>query len=417
MTPPEPDDDLPAPSWARLRDSATTIVRPPAWRETVLWAIDRLSQELGTIWPETAFGKHGRVPGGLEKLIGGHPHATADWIELALMFTELRAVPGIAKVRRELAGDSREEKLISGRLQMEVATLARARALDQVVLEPQVGTGPRQADVAFDVDGTPVVVETVAVLADQHARAAIAFWNVMAARIQGVTSRHGVRVSGQVGRELAPHEQQALIDALAAICRAVQADQTVRTLERADLDTALTVTTDASELAILGGPPLAMDPTRRLMGRIAEKALQTDGAARVWIRVDARDAVQNTSPWGHGLLRDHAGVLEVQARMMLAEATHVAGVVISTGTRFENHERPDDVVATEGGSFAVCRRLHPFRRRETLVLPIRRDLATSAEARTWTELYATEPEWLPAALARRGLPSLHDSFPGLAPES
>jgi hypothetical protein len=409
--------DTPEPTWAFLADQASALVRPDAWHQTVQWASNRVHDELGPTWPETAFAKHGEVPGGLELVVGGHPHAVADWVELALFFAELAAVPRLRQVRRELAGDSREEKLISTRLQLEVAALALAQGLVPVTFEPAVGDGPRQADVALAVGGQPVIVETVAVLADQRSREAYVFWDAISARIHMATGAFEVRVSGQVGKELSRLDQDELIAQLTDASRDVLADRRARTVELPQFATTLHLTTDASTLATLQGPMMEMDLTRRMMGRIAEKAEQTTGAERAWIRVDARDAVRNSTPWGNGLLQEHVQALELMARSVLEDSPHVAGVVISTGTLFEIHDRDDELTQSTWGSYGVRCRLHPWRRRETLVIPVFEDQSTRAEARAWAELYAAEPGWLEAALARQGLPPLAMSFPGAVPEA
>jgi hypothetical protein len=119
MTTQEP---VPVPDWAQLRKMMDSDGRPRAWRTVGLWALDVLADEMGVDWPMRYMAKQGRLPDELS-LATYLPAAFAGLLELVLRLRVLKAVAGIAPVRKGLAADLREERMQHSAIQLEVASL------------------------------------------------------------------------------------------------------------------------------------------------------------------------------------------------------------------------------------------------------------------------------------------------------
>lgn len=153
---------MPIPDWALLRRMMDAEGRPRAWRSAGLWALDVLADEMGEDWPRRYWKKQGRLPA--ELILGTHlPAAFAGLLELALRLRVLEAAAGIAPIRKELAGDLRDERMQHTAVQLEVASLGAQSGFDAAV-ESRLEGRHNPADVRLGIPGGPIGVETFVVL-------------------------------------------------------------------------------------------------------------------------------------------------------------------------------------------------------------------------------------------------------------
>jgi hypothetical protein len=127
-----------------------------------------------------------------------HVVAAGNLLDLALRYHVLAGAPGIGKVRNEVRSDLRDERRWHSALQLEVGALATREGFT-VVLEARSSASAAPSDVVMRRDGQELRVETFAVLRDQRAQEATAYWDRFSAQTLQISGEFNVGISGDTG--------------------------------------------------------------------------------------------------------------------------------------------------------------------------------------------------------------------------
>jgi len=401
--------EIPIPTWEFLRERIADVERSDAWHATCDWALDRLIDHLGATWLEDAYEKIGRLPGTFIGVIGGHPQACAELIELAVRLELMSNTPGFAAARRGLDPDPLSANLLHASLQLEVAALAQHQGFG-IRLEPGIGTRGKHADALLtDPHGREMVVEACVVLPDDPTRDYRELTDRIYAAIHRIEAGQNVEIEGDLTRLVTSHEEADLLEVLEKEARLVARDSVERSV---DLHGAVMQIRPDREGARhrISGPPMTGELLWRVLDRLQKKADQTKGVDGAWLRADAMNGLWRFTTWAYDSLETKTGVLGEYVRQALAGYDHVAGVVVSGGCQMGGFHDPDQEIALKGGNFAMVTHIAPLRFRETIVftMPWFQDDLSGAD--TWREIYAAEPLWLDYSLAQLGLPSVAEIF-------
>ena len=388
--------DQPGLSWPLLRELHASAERSAEWHDAALLALDVLENELGTEWP-AAVEKCGAA--NYLVLSSSNAFAFARLLELALRLHLLRAVPGMARVRKALRYDPRLDELAHAILQLEVAALA-SRDGFELELEPRTAGVPRPPDVRVGVAGRTVTVEAFASFRPDRSVAADAQAHKLSDAILAVGSRHGVSISGDIHRLLSEGEMTALIEMLERTARVVSDGTSAASvvLPAVDLIVGRQEVERSGRLSI---HLPTVDLWARLARRLLAKAEQSVSSRATWLRLDVLDALWLLTPFGRLPLIRKIELLVPRLRELLAPCAHLEGVVVSDGAATVNFDAYDETVETTECAIALRRRIDGFRTRETIIVPLRSEAAGACDV--WRGLYAAEPSWLPWALGEVGL--------------
>jgi hypothetical protein len=160
----------------------------------------------------------------------------------------------------------------------------------------------------------------------------------------------------------------------------------------------------------LRGPALTGDLWPRIADRLVQKAEQTHGAERVWLRICALQGLWLITHWARLALPEKLASMRHNIISQLTDHPHVDGVVISSAAAWpQGTIEPDEYEDDLGGHALRCA-IPPMLARETLIVPLQDDAASRQHACIWRDLYASEPDWLGHALDRFGLPAAADIF-------
>lgn len=158
------------------------------------------------------------------------------------------------------------------------------------------------------------------------------------------------------------------------------------------------------------GPMLGDDLWPRFVTRLREKAEQTRGSDRAWIRIDELGGLFMLTSAYHLSLPDRLGTLIHNIAVELDDYSHVEGVIVSHGASPDWTPMTTELGVREGisNSAVVDRRLPGARRRTAYVVRLRRSglILPShlvVEPERW---YADEGTWLDWALNKLGKPSI-----------
>jgi len=386
--------------------------RPQAWTTAGLWAVDRLEEHLGRDWPERTWQRFGRLPAGIE-LAPMHTIAFAELLELALRLDRCRDCERLPRVIRTLITNANEDEVVHLRMQLELAALA-LHAGHGVAFEPSVTGGRRRADLELDLtSGRQTLVETRAILMPERLRTAHGFADDVFDAVRAIGHRHGVECEGEFTRVLDEHETSVLLSELDRYALLIAKGIAMPPFRAHGAF--LTMRPGSGIGGGLKGPASEGDIWPRLAARLQEKAEQTRGVDRVWLRIDARQGLWQFTAWAKEDLAAKLVLLQHNVASVLGEHPHVAGVVMTPGAVLtqgmfadEDHEGPE--------GFALRRLIAPLRVRETLIMPLDAYQDTTDLAHAWRDLYASEPRWLDHALQVVGLPSADDVFAAAQPE-
>lgn len=158
------------------------------------------------------------------------------------------------------------------------------------------------------------------------------------------------------------------------------------------------------------GPMLGDDLWPRFATRLREKAEQTSGSDRAWIRIDELGGLFMLTSAYHLSLPDRLGTLIHNIATELADYPHLEGVIVSHGAVPDWTSATPELGVREGisGSAVIDRRLPGARRRTAYVVRLRaRGLILPphlvVQPESW---YADEGSWLDWALNKLGQPSI-----------
>jgi len=391
--------DVPELSWEILRTMmAGPNGRSDAWREVGRWALTVLEKRLGADWRGEVRRKSW-TGGATELALGeGHVVAYAQVLEWALRLELLDGCDGYAKARKAMANDPRPEQLAHSRVQLEVAALA-LKSGAKPALEPPSAHG-RPADVAFDVGGRRLVVETRVILTSDDWRARELETDQIFEAIHRIEARHGVRCEGQLTEFPDGDQVDELLSALETSARLIAAGLEPPPLMQRGASITVVPRTRPDPQA-LSGPKIRTNSWARIAPRIVEKAEAAVASGASWLRLDAHDGIWQFTEWSTTPLTEKVRVLADAVQPVLAG---LEGAVISCGALLAQGTFADEQVTAGHGLIGIRRNLPFVRVRETLIIPT--DNSGGSPAETWSHLYADEPAWLEWALDQAGLPSL-----------
>ena len=398
------------PTWEFFRESFETAStdRSDAWREVGSWAVERLRGRLGADWPERTWRKHGALPSGMALAVG-HPIAYYEFVELAVWLELLDDCEGFADVCRPLKQDPRPDVVPHTRLQLEVGALARASGHD-VQFERPIPLSPKTSDVTINLStGATLLVEARVILPDKRTVASNTFADQAFRGIQDICSRYDVNCSGNLGTPLDTDTLAQLLDTVETHARLVRAGGLAPRLLLHGAALQVGRRSDRQDKG-LRGPALTGDLWPRIADRLTQKAEQTHGAQRVWLRICALQGLWLFTHWAALPLPEKLASMRHNIAAQLADHPHVDGVVISSAAAWpQGTFEPDEHHDTLGG-YALRTAIPPLLARETLVIPLGRTPQNREDARFWRDLYASEPVWLDHALELLALPGVSAIF-------
>jgi hypothetical protein len=404
------DPAVEPPTWSYFRDGFENAspVRSPAWRRVGVWAVDRLSRHLGDQWPQSTWEKIGQLPGGMAWAIG-HPVAYFELIELALWLEVLCDREGFAALLRSLKRDPREDVVPHLRLELEVGALAAAAGYGVRFERPIVGS-TKTSDITIDVDkDESLLVEARVILQDDRAVAINRFTDQAFPGIQAICAENEVECSGDLAEVLDDLKLAELLDAVETHARLVKAGGVTPRLLLHGAALQIGKRGVASDKG-LRGPALTGDLWPRIADRLDQKARQTEGAKNVWLRICALQGLWLFTQWANLSLVEKLATMRQNILSQLSDHPHVDGVVISSASAWPQGTIIPDEYEDEFGGRALRCAIPPMMARETLIIPLRPDPKTRGYARVWSDLYASEPDWLDHALAQFDLPRVSEIF-------
>jgi len=407
---PDPARDVLPPSWSYFRDGfeKAPSFRSTAWRQVGAWATDRLSKRLGDDWPRRTWEKYGQLPGGMELAIG-HPAAYFEFVELALWLEVLCDREGFADVLRPLERDPRQDVVPHLRLELEVGALAVA-AGHGVRFERPIADSTKTSDITIDLNKEEsLLVEARVILQDDRAVAINRFTDQAFPGIQSICSQYEVECSGDLSEVLDDSKLAALLDNIEAHARLVKVGGVAPRLILHGAALQVSGRGAASDKG-LRGPALTGDLWPRIADRLDQKALQTEGAQNVWLRICALQGLWLFTQWASLPLADKLATMRQNVLSQLSDHPHVDGVVISSASAWPQGTIEPDEHEDELGGYALRSAIPPMMARETLIVPLHTDAETTRYARAWRDLYASEPDWLDYALSKFELPTVVEIF-------
>lgn len=394
-------------SWADLDELVDGGGLTAEGRRATRLVLRDLHELLGPTWPRRQQAAFGGLPGDL-RLFASHAAVLPRFLNLALRLPASLAEPTFAPLRTALGRGLTRTDWRHLLLQLEVARLGAA-AGRRARFEPAIAGTLRSADVVLEGAGSqrPLVVETTSLFRSvrdltHHAYEERLGWSLVA-----IEQRHGVFIETR----LAAHDDEAgtaallgRIDAAAADVRRTGTPQTLS----GPAGTATIRPEPLTEpMTTFAGAVHKEDGWRRLARALTEKARQTSGAGAAWIRIDALDGLFQFTDWRGHSWSDRVDRLAAALQATVADAAHVAGIVLSTGPATAPgavDPSAEDLTATTTAGIGLRRLLAPHVVRETFVVPL--GPAVSDQVTVWTAGYAGEPAWLDEDLTAAGLPPL-----------
>jgi hypothetical protein len=370
-----------------------------------------LQARLGDDWPRRTWERHGQLPDGME-LATAHPVACFEMIELALWLELLRGCAGFAALNRTLKQDARQDVIPHVRLELEVGALAAAAGYG-VQFERPIPNSTKTSDITIGLDdGQSLLVEARVILQDERAVASNDFTNRAFRSIQNICNSYDVECSGDLTEIMDDPELAELLDTIETYARLVNAGglPPLLLIRGAKLRVRQRGTTEDKGLR---GPALTGDLWPRIANRLDQKARQTQGAKKVWLRICALQGLWLFTQWATLPLSDKLITMRQNIAGQLTDHPHVDGVVISSACAWPQGTIDPDECDDELGGYALRCAIPPMMARETLIIPLHTDADTRRHARIWRDMYASEQNWLDYALKKFALPSVAQIF---APE-
>ncbi|MDA8102649.1 MAG: hypothetical protein M0Z34_06775 [Nitrospiraceae bacterium] len=270
-----------------------------------------------------------------------------------------------------------------------------------VALEPRVPGGVGRADLKLHgSDGDAAFVETVVMGISDEERRAHRYFEAVTTPVQLFAATYGVHITGSTGHVAEMEAVHRWLQEVEQAAATTAADGVLREVAGPS-GGALIISASPLQDTSLRGPATLTDEGGRLAARIAEKAKQTAGAPHTWVRLDAHALLWMLSDWGRSPVTAKLITFAPLVREALADAPHVAGVILSNGWAWRIAGEEDEACVVPGG-LAIRRALPATRYRETLIVASTPDGVTQP----WNEWYASESTWLDRALDHLGHPPL-----------
>lgn len=404
------DGEIPPPSWQLFCDQFEHAPpgRSAAWRHVGVWAVERLRARLGDEWPQRTWKKHGQLPGGMALAVW-HTVAYFELIELALWLELLSQCDGFASLCRTLKQDPREDVFPHARLQLEIGALAAMSGYGTQFERP-IPDSSKTSDIVIHLnDGESLLVEARVILQDERTAISNAFTDRAFRAIQGICSRYDVDCSGDFAEPLDETALAEVLDAVELHARLAQAGGLTPPLI---IHCARLQVSRRGELQdrALRGPALTGDLWPRIARRLVQKAHQTYGAQRVWLRICALQGLWLFTHWATLPLPAKLAAMRHNIAGQLSDHPHVDGVVISSASAWPQGTIEPDAHEDGQDGYALRCSIPPMMARETLIVPLNTEEGTRRHARMWRDLYASEPNWLDHALERFALPNRAEIF-------
>jgi hypothetical protein len=340
---------------------------------------------------------------------GSHTVAYVELVELALQLELLCDCDGFARIRDGLKRDPRDEQLQHVRLQLEVGALAQRTGYG-VRFERPIDGGNKTSDVNIDLPGgQSLLAEARVLLLDERSVAINRFTDQAFEKIHRVESLYDVQCDGELAELIDDQKLGEMLDAVETRARLVKAGAVAPPL-RLHGATLVVNRRGTGPQQGLKGPALAGDLWPRIADRLDKKALQTQGAQNVWLRICALHGLWLFTDWATKSLGGKLTAMRHNIASVLGDRPHVEGVVISSGSGWPQGTVIDEDYEDSDLGYAIRRGIPPIMARETLVVPLRVGGETPVHTRIWRDLSASEPGWLDYALAQFELPSTAEIF-------
>ncbi|HLI56330.1 MAG TPA: hypothetical protein VKY26_04760 [Actinomycetota bacterium] len=324
-------------------------------------------------------------------------------LELALRLKLLEAVPGMGRVRADLARDPVGSRRAHTSLLLEVASLA-LRQGELVAVESKTSGSPNPADILL---AGALPVETFVILMDDAMRKNRAYSSQVGNQVIQIGLRHDVWISGKLAECLDAAETSTWLAVLEETAAQVEADGIERAVDHEAGSVRVTsLSRSHTASAPFSGPDEVGRGWPRVASKLRDKAVQAQASGATWLRVDLMDGLWQFSPWGQSALPDKTEAIADWTRQALASAVGLNGVVVTCGSALAEGQFVADFYSGEAGVLGMRRIIDVWRVREAIIIPLApRSLQ---DAGRWLALYDDEGLWLDWALERVGLPPAKD---------
>ncbi|WIY05602.1 hypothetical protein QRX60_17755 [Amycolatopsis mongoliensis] len=393
------------PSWDTLRRRLTRAPYSPEGIAAVGLAIDKAERLLGPSWPRRQFERKGCWPSEFNLLMF-HAAALPQFLAFVMRLESATKEPTFTTVLRSLKRGVSTTDWRHALLQLEVHRALRS-AGTAITFEPEISGSRNKADllVTPTEGGAPFLVETTSLARADVDQAWEAYEHRVWQTVTALELRHNVRIAV----ELIDHRDEAETAAWLAAIEAVtvSSEHEVQRIEspmgRAEVRRAGSPTHERTFVGALA----TRDGWRRLGRALQGKARQSEGALPVWLRVDALDGFFQFTEFATLDWAERVDRVAANLRADLAGASHLAGVVLSSGpvVALGAADSTAENQTTRSTSGCGLRRLiNAHTVRETVVVALRDDVADQQVR--WTAAYAAEPEWLPQDVSGWEFPQL-----------
>jgi hypothetical protein len=393
-----------APSWDDLRRRLVPERFSAAGIAALSRLIDQAELLLGKGWPRRQFERMGWWPAEFN-LLAFHAAALPQFLALMLRFEGAVEEPTFAAVLRGLKRGATSTDWRHALLQLEVSRALRDSDT-AITFEPEINGSRNKADlVIMHSADTPFLVETTSLARADVDLAWEAYEDKLWQAVTALESGYNVRIAVKLIDHCDEAETAVWLNAIkAAASSSGDAVQLVESpLGRAEVRR---IGSPTPEHTFVGAAE-TRDGWRRLRRTLQAKARQSEGPLPVWVRVDALDGFFQftefaTLDWAERVERVAANIRED-----LADASHLAGVVLSSGLAVALGATDSAVENQTTRSARGCglrRLISAHTVRETVVVPLRDDVADQLER--WITAYAEEPGWLSKDLSDQDLPKL-----------
>jgi hypothetical protein len=242
--------------------------------------------------------------------------------------------------------------------------------------------------------GARAAIETFGILISEPDRAADQISERAFHDMSMIHVRHDVGLTGSFDR-LSSEGERLMLDEINEAATSVAADGVTRVVDG-----------DGYSFVIDAGGGVKIeassDPTDlwpRIRQRLHQKAAASARSGASWLRIDVVSGLWQFTDWAMRPFSEKASLLADAVRPAVIDATHLEGVMISSGACFVPGVQHD--ADTHGdGVIGLRRVLQPLRVRESIVIGLR----AGADLALLADLYSEEPRWLGWALADAGLP-------------
>ncbi len=392
------------PSWDSLRQRLTKAVFSPAGSAALEQAIDQAERLLGPSWPRRQFERKGWWPSEFN-LLAFHAAVLPQFLALVMRLEDAAEEPTFATVLRGLKRGVTSTDWRHALLQLEVSRALRSSGTT-IIFEPEISGSRNKADLMITPsEGSPFLVETTSLARADVDQAWEEYEHKVWQAVTALELRHNVRIAV----ELIDHRDEAETTTwLAAIeTAAANSEHEVQRVEspmgRAEVRRAGSPMPERTFV----GAVATRDGWRRLGRALQAKARQSEGSLSVWLRVDALDGFFQftefaTLDWAERVERVAANLRED-----LAGASHLAGVVLSSGQAVAvgaTDSTAENQTTRSTGGCGLRRLISAHTVRETVVVALRDDVTDQRER--WIAAYDTEPDWLSQDLSNQARPQL-----------